>query len=85
MCAHVHTLVSVHASLQHVYAYVSDESLVMVGACAGIATGTAAAPIVTETGIGNDAMTAAGLTGTVTETERSEIFALWRLAVKERA
>ena len=57
----------------------------MVGAGAGIATGTAAAPIVTETGIGNDAMTAAGLTGTVTETERSEIFALWRLAVKERA
>jgi hypothetical protein len=57
----------------------------LVGAGAGIATGTAVAPIVTETGIENDGMTAAGLIGTVTETERSEIFALWRLAVKERA
>ncbi len=57
----------------------------MVGAGAGIATGTAVAPIVTETGIENDGMTAAGLIGTVTETERSEIFALWRLAVKHRA
>ena len=56
-----------------------------MGAGAGIATGTAVAPIVTETGIGNDGMTAVGLIGTVTETERSEIFALWRLAVKERA
>jgi len=56
-----------------------------VGAGAGIATGTAVAPIVTETGIENDGMTAAGLIGTVTETERSEIFALWRLAVKHRA
>jgi hypothetical protein len=57
----------------------------LVGAGAGIATGTAVAPIVTETGIENDGMTAAGLIGTVTETERSEIFALWRLAVKHRA